>query len=132
MDQIANPALLKNIRKAASAVTMHCNAGPTSRSGIKMEGDLGNVTVKHNSHSIANVVSLHETKQCHRVTYDSWDQDGVFQVHIDGGIVEFKPISRRLHYYDVSDPSSNVELMLIKTVRKNFEGHTDVERAREA
>jgi hypothetical protein len=131
VDQIANPALLKNIRKAASAVTMHCNAGPTS---TKMEGDLGNVTVKHNSHSIANVVLLHETKQCHRVTYNSWDQDGVFQVHTDGGIVEFKPIRRRLHYHDVSDPSSNVELMLVKTVRKNFEGYTrqDVERAREA
>jgi hypothetical protein len=58
----------------------------------------------------------------------------VFQVHTDGGIVEFKPSSRGLHYHDVSDPSSNVELMLVNTVRENFKGYSrqDVERAREA
>ncbi len=90
--------------------------------------------MKHNPHSIANVVSLHETKQRHRVTYDSWDRGGVFQVHTDGGIVEFKPSSHGLHYHDVSDPSSNVGLMLVNTVRENFKGYTrhDVERAREA
>jgi hypothetical protein len=126
VDQVANPALLKNC-----AVTVRYNAGSTS---TDLEGDLGNVTVKHNPHSIANMLLLHETKQRHRVTYDSWDQDGVFQVHTDGGIVEFKPSSRGLHYHDLSDPSNNVELMLINTVRENFEGYTrqDVKRAREA
>ncbi len=82
VDQVTNPAQLKNIRKAASAVTMHCIARSTS---ANLEEDLGDVTVKHNPHSIANVVSLHETKQRHRVTYDSWDRGGVFQVHTDGG-----------------------------------------------
>ncbi len=131
MDQVANPALLKNIIKAASTVTIHCNARSTS---TNLEGDLGSVTVKHNPHSIANVVSLHETKQRHRKTYDSWDRGGVFQVHTDGGIVEFKPSSRGLHYHNVSDHSCKVELMLVNTVRENFEGYTrhDVERAREA
>ncbi len=131
VDQVTNPALLKNIRKAASTVTVHCNAGSTS---TNLEGDLGNMTVKHNLHSFANVVLLHETKQHHRVTYDSWDQGGVFQVHTDGGIVKFKPSSRGLHYHDISDPSSNIELMLVNTVRENFKGYTrqDVERAREA
>jgi hypothetical protein len=131
VDQVTNPVLLKSIRKVASAVTVHCNAGSTS---TNLEGDLGNVTVKHNLHSIANVVSLHETKQRHRVTYNSWDQGGVLQVHTDGRIVKVKPSSRRLHYHDVSDPSSNVELMLVNTVRENFKGYTrqDVERAREA
>jgi hypothetical protein len=99
-----------------------------------LEGDLGNLTVKHNSHGIAIVVSLQETKQRHRVTFDSWDRGGVFQVHTDGKIMEFKPSSRGLHYHDLSDPSSNVELMLVNTVRENFKGYTrqDVERAREA
>jgi hypothetical protein len=121
VDQVAYPALLKNIRKAASIVTVHCNAGSTS---TNFEGDLGNVTVKHNPHSIASVVLLHETKQRHRVTYNSWDQGRVFQAHNNSRIVEFKPNSRRLHYHDVSDPSSNVELMLVKTVRENFKGYT--------
>jgi hypothetical protein len=103
VDQVANPVMLKNIRKAASAVTVHCNARSTS---TNLEGDLGNVTVKHNPHSIANMVSLHETKQCHRVTYNSWDQGGVIQVHTDGGIMEFKLSSHGLHYHDVSDPAA--------------------------
>ncbi len=53
VDQVANPALLKNIRKTASTVTIHCNARSTS---TDLEGDLGSVTVKHNPHSIENVV----------------------------------------------------------------------------
>ncbi len=58
----------------------------------------------------------------------------MFQVHTDGGIVEFKPSSHGLHCHQVSDPSSNVELMLVNTVRENFKGYTmhDVERGREA
>jgi hypothetical protein len=131
VDQVANPAMLKNIRKAASTVTVHCNDGSTS---TDLEGDLGSATVMHNPHSIANVVSLHETKQRHRVTHDSWDRGGVFQVHTEGGIVEFKPSSRGLQYHNVSASSSNVGLILVNTVRENFEGYTrhDVERAREA
>ncbi len=48
--------------------------------------------------------------------------------------MEFKPSSHRLHYHDVSDPSSSMELMLINTVREDFEGYTrqDVKRVREA
>ncbi len=55
-------------------------------------------------------------------------------MHTDEGIVEFKPSARGLHYHDVSDPESNIELMLMNTVRGNFEGYTphEVERAREA
>ncbi len=64
VNQVANPALLKNVRKLVSVVTVHCNAGSTS---TNLEGDLGNVTVKHNPHSIENMMLLHETKQCHRV-----------------------------------------------------------------
>ena len=70
VDQIANPKLLKNIRKANRPITVHCNAGSTV---TNLEGELGSMTVKHNRHSIANVHSLHSIKQKHRVTYDSWD-----------------------------------------------------------
>ncbi len=129
-DQVANPGMLTNIRKAKNPVTIHCNAGSTDSA---LEGEFGNVMVKHNPHSIANVLSLYEAKQCHQVTYDSEDQGGVFQVHTNEGIVEFKPSTQGLHYQDVSDPESNIELMLVNTVRGNFEGYTyhKVERARE-
>ncbi len=58
----------------------------------------------------------------------------MFQVHTGEGIVEFKPSARGLHYHNVSDPESKIELMLVNTVRGKFEGSTchKVERAREA
>jgi hypothetical protein len=54
-------------------------------------------------------------------------------VHTNEGIVEFKPSARGLHYHNVSDLESNIKLMLVNTVRGNFEGYTchEVERARE-
>jgi hypothetical protein len=106
----------------------------TGSTSTKLERDLGSVTVKHNPHSIANVLSLHEAKQHHQVMYNSWDRNGGFQVHTEDGIVEFMPSSHRLHYHDLSDPRDNVELMLVNTVRENFEGFTreDIKRAREA
>jgi hypothetical protein len=90
--------------------------------------------VKHSPHGIANVLLLNEVKQRHRVTYDNHDQGGVFQVHTEKGIVEFKPSDQGLHYHDVSDKNSNIEIMLVNTVGGNFEGYThhDIERAKEA
>ncbi len=130
-DQGANPGLLTNIRKAKNPVTIHCNAGSTYSA---LKGEFGKVTVKHDPHSIANVLLLYEAKQHHRVTYDSKDCGGVFQVHTNEGIVEFKPSAWGLHYHNVLDPKSNIKLMLVNTVRGNFEGYTchEVERAREA
>jgi hypothetical protein len=116
VDQIANLVLLTNIRKMNSTVTVQCNTKSTS---TKLMGDLESLTVKHNSHSIANMLSLHEAKQHHQVTYNSWDRNGVFQVPTEDGVVEFTPSSCRLHNHDVSNPSSNVELMPINTVREN-------------
>ncbi len=92
------------------------------------------MTIKHNPRSIANVLSLNQAEDCHRVTYDSWDRGGVFQVHTQDGIVEFKLCERGLHYHDVSDDESNIGLMLVNIVRRNFEGYTckEIKRAREA
>ena len=66
--------------------------------------------------------------------YNSEDEGEVFQVHTNEGIVEFKPFAWGLHYHDVSDASSNIELMLVNTVRENFKGytHNEVKKAREA
>jgi DeoR/GlpR family transcriptional regulator of sugar metabolism len=78
VNQIANPSLLANIRKAKNPITVHCNNGS---SYSNLEGDLGGMTVYHNPYGIANVLSLKSTKAKHRVTSDSWDRDGVFKVH---------------------------------------------------
>jgi hypothetical protein len=100
VNQIANTAFLSNIRKAKKLATVHCNAGSTYSS---LEEEFGTLTIKHNPRSIANVLSLHQAKDRHRVTYDSWDRGGVFQVHTQDEIVEFNLCERGLHYQDMSD-----------------------------
>jgi hypothetical protein len=100
VDQIANPDLLTNIRKSQKPIVAHCNAGKTK---TDLEGKLGDMRVHHNPKSITNVLSLHLVKQKHRVTYNSWDCDGVFVVHTPKGVVEFKPSEKGLHYIDVSN-----------------------------
>jgi len=131
VDQVSNPAMLTNIRKAENPSKIHCNAGSTCS---VLEGNFGSIMVKHSPYGIVNVLSLNGAKQRHRVTYNSEDRGGVFQVHTNEGIVEFKPSAQGLHYHDVSDASSNIELMLVNTVRENFEGysHHKVKKAKEA
>jgi len=131
VDQVFNPVMLTNIRKAKNLSKIYCNAGSTCS---LLEGNFGSIMVKHNPHRIANALSLKGATQRHRVTYNSEDCGGVFQKHTNKGIVEFTPSARGLHYHDVSDASSNIELMLVNTVRENFEGysHHEVEKAKEA
>jgi hypothetical protein len=123
-----------------------------------LEGDLGGMTVYHNPNDIANVLSLKSVAEKHRVTYDSWDLNGVFKVHTKDGVVEFKPSKRGLHYIDVSvegdvvqhmlvaadiseeeeydreAKSATKECMMVTTVRGNLEGYTrhEIEKAKEA
>jgi hypothetical protein len=150
VNQIVNPDLLTNIRKSQKLILVHCNAGKTK---TDLEGKLGDMTIHHNPKSIANVLSLHLVKQKHRVTYDSWDCDGVFVVHSPKGVVEFKPSEQGLHYIDVSkegDPvrhmlvhietnnktttSSEDGFVMVNTVRANFEGYTkhNIKKAEQA
>ena len=70
--------MLKNIRKSSKPIKIHCNAGMTK---TDLEGKLGEMTVYHNPDGIANVLLLKSVAEKHRVTYDSWDRDGVFKVH---------------------------------------------------
>jgi len=99
-----------------------------------LEGNFGGITVKHSPYGIANVLSPNGSKHRHRVTYNSENCVGVFQEHTNEGIVEFKPSTQGLHYRDVFDANSNIELLLVNTVRENFKGYSchEVHKAREA
>ena len=110
VNQIVNPNMLKNIRKSSKPIKIHCNAG---MSKTELEGELGEMTVYHNPDGIANVLSLKSVAEKHRVTYDSWDRDGVFKVHTKNGVVEFKPTERGLHYLDMSVEGDVVQHMLV-------------------
>ncbi len=48
--------------------------------------------------------------------------------------MEFKPSEKGLHYHNTFEEDSNINLMLVNTVRENFEGHTkhDIAKAKEA
>ncbi len=99
VNQIANPNLLKSIRKSSKPITVHCNAGVTT---TDLKGELGEMTVHQNPNSIADMLTLKSVAQKHRVTYNNWDHGGAFKVHTQNGVVEFKPSKRGLHYVDVS------------------------------
>ncbi len=150
VDKIANPDLLTNIRKSQKPIEVHSNAGKMK---TYLKGELGDMMVHHNPKSIMNVLSLHSAKQKHRVTYDSWDHNGVFVVHTPKGVVEFKPSEQGLHYIEVSKEGDSVQhmlvhietddvmitssdkgFMMVNTVRASSEGYTkhDIEKAQEA
>jgi hypothetical protein len=86
--QIANPSLLKNINKSNKPIHIYCNTGVSK---TKLEGELGELTLHHNPNSIVNVLSLKAVAEKHMITYNSWDQNGVFKVHTPNRVVEFKP-----------------------------------------
>ncbi len=88
VDQIANLDILTNIRKSQKPIVVHSNGEKTK---TDLKGKPGDMTVHHNPKSIANVLTLHLVKQKCRVTYKSWDRDGVSIVHTPKGMVEFKP-----------------------------------------
>ncbi len=121
---LLDPNLLKNIRKSKSPITVHCNAGSTVTT---LEGDLGKMTVRHNPNSIANILSLKTVAAKHRVTYDSNNRGGVFQVHSPGEVVEFKPSERGLHYLDVSEEDSHLEYMLVHMLDGGRHKHEEKE-----
>ena len=69
VDQVSNPAMLTNIRKATNPSKIHCNARSTCS---VLERNFGSLTVKQSPYRFANVLSLNSgAKQRHRVTYDS-------------------------------------------------------------
>jgi len=73
-----NRKLLKNIRDAKKALSLHCNAGIAMVNKI---GDLpGYGTVWFYEDGIANILSLNNLKKKYRVTYDSTAYD-CFEVH---------------------------------------------------
>jgi hypothetical protein len=110
MNQVANPNLLKNIRKGENPIIVHCHAGSTKTDLIR---ELGRMTVHHNPRSIANILSLKSVAARHRVTYDSEDRWGVFQVYTQNGVVEFKPSKCGMHYLDMAEHGDSVQHMLV-------------------
>ena len=127
VDLFSNPSLVNHIRPATTPINVHCNKGTLHTSEM---ADFGNTPVYFDARGIANILSLHRLGQKFRVTYDSTDRGGVFQVHTDGGIVEFNPTEKGLHALNLREDPGAAYLLAqdhvlhVNTVRGNHEGFT--------
>ncbi len=68
---------VQNICPAQLPIKVHCNKGTMSTAEV---ADFGDTQVYVNKDSIANVLSLFRLGQKYRITYDSYDRKGIFQV----------------------------------------------------
>lgn len=131
-DQMADATYLTKIHRVKNPLNLHCNAG-TSRTSEK--GYLGSTLFWLDRQGIANVVSLRTLEARFKVTYDSTRRGGAFVCHTpDGEIVFDRCPKTGFPYIDLDDHGSDNAVMLVQTVRKNFEGYTrrEIEKAIEA
>jgi hypothetical protein len=124
--QIANPSLLKNNRMSSKLINIHCNAGVSK---TELKGKLGQLTVRHNPNGMANVLSLKAVAEKHRITYDSWDWNGVFKEHTPNRVVDFKPSEHGLHYVDMSLEGDIIQDMFVTADTPEEEDNKEVENA---
>jgi hypothetical protein len=135
VDLFTNPAHVQNICPTKKPIQVYCNSGTMVTT---TEANFGDTPVYFNSCGNANVLSLYRLGCKFRVTYDSTDHDGVFQVHTKKGIVEFKPTPKGLHALNLKDNpkaafllvnDANIQMphldhhqMHVSTVGENFDG----------
>ena len=100
VDLFTNPEHVQTIHPTKNPIQVHCNSGTMS---TMTEADFGNTPVYFNSRRIAKGLSLYCLGRKFRVTYDSSDRNGVFEVHMKQGIVEFKPTHKGLHALNLKD-----------------------------
>ncbi len=141
----SNPDCVTNIRLAGTLIRVHCNKGTMLTT---KQANFGNTEVYFDSNGIANVLSLFCFGQKYRITYDSQDRGGVFQVFTAKGVMEFKPTDKGFHALDHQENPKAAHLLVndadllydqacrppsrlvgndqlqVTTVHENFEGFT--------
>lgn len=112
-----NKKLLKNIRDAKKALSLHCNAGVTK---VNKKGDLpGYGMVWFYEDGITNILLLNNVTNKYCVTYDSTACD-CFEVHkLDGTKCGFKSSQKGIFYSSV-----NNDVVLVTTVEDKTNEYT--------
>ena len=131
-DQMVNPTFLSKIHKVSKALRLHTNAGAAS---TNKRGYLGNTLFWLDRMGIANVVSLRTLEAKFWITYDSRKNDGAFILHTSGGDILVKRCPKTsFPYIDLTDEAGEAAIVLVQSVRKQYDGYTrkEVERAIEA
>ena len=142
---VANPGLVTNIRVSNDPLTMATNAGTKI---LDHDADIhGFGVAKFDESSIANIMGFAHMAKQHRIQYDNLypgnEEENVFKVHTDGGIVEFRITDEGLYTYEPSEKYLNYvreqkineqKSLLISTVdeNKNVYSQRQYERAKEA
>ena len=127
VDIFCNPQLLKNIRKTADGMRIHCNAGSRLTNYV---GDLpGYGTVWYDLKAIANILSLHRVRDRYHISYDSAYQQFVVTKPCGKEFI-FKESEGGLHYLDTTCPEQGqghdheqqhvFTVNTVKDNRKNF------------
>ena len=127
VDIFCNPQLLRNIRKTADGMRVHCNAGSRLTNYI---GDLpGYGTVWYDPMAIANILSLRRVRDRYHISYDSADEQFVVTKPCGKEFV-FKESDGGLHYLDTTRPEQGqgtrdgyqhvFTVNTVKDNRKNF------------
>lgn len=125
-DMFCNRNYLTNVTAAPRPTTIHCNAGSTvcTKMGIFSTEEFGDIPVKYHPKGICNVISLKTMKSLFPITYSSTpgnDKEATFKVETRKGIIEFKPCSKGLHYFDMNKLTDKEELF-VQTVQQSYEG----------
>ena len=101
VDIFCNPRLLKNIRKTADGMRIHCNAGSRLTNYV---GDLpGYGTVWYDPKAIANILSLRRVREQYHISYDSVYKQFVVTKPCGKQFV-FEESLGGLHYLDTTSP----------------------------
>ena len=131
-DQMVNSNYLTKLHKSPKALTLHTNAG-TSRTNMK--GYLGSHLFWYDQMGIANVISLRSLEAKYHVQYDSKAKGGAFTATTPEGDITFTRCpDTGFPFLDLDDHDNSGAVMLVQSIRQNFEGYTreEVTRAIEA
>eukprot|EP00804_Cyclotella_cryptica_P023430 CCRYP_020847-RA/>CCRYP_020847-RA protein AED:0.40 eAED:-0.81 QI:0/-1/0/1/-1/1/1/0/516 len=125
-DMFCNREYLRDVRAVARPTTIHCNAGSTvcMKEGCFSTKEFGDILVRYHPTGICNVISLKMMKKLFPISYVSKPSDpeaATFQVTTPKGIIEFRPCTKGLHYFDLSSTTQTAE-MHVQTLQHNFEG----------
>ena len=122
---MCSPEYLTQIRSLSEALVLHTNAGECS---TDQQGYLGSVLFWLDRLGIANVISLSTLEALGPVSYDSNVRGGSFVCNApEGTIVFHRCPDTDFPYIDLDEQDDNSAVLLVQTVRQNFEGFTSTE-----
>ena len=127
---VTNPDLVTNIRVSKNPLTMATNAGTKT---LSREADIeGFGIAMFDEDQIANIMGFAHLAKQNRIQYDNRypgnEEENVFKVHTDAGIVEFRITDEGLYTYKSSEKYMNYvaeqkykepKSFLIDTIAKN-------------